>query len=144
RGVETREHVADILAVHASIQNSELVPRETADQFFRKAARITGGRRAGTRATGRRRSERHNLDRQAAHEKPRGPRKWEIKADLIGRHRARSRMGGSGSGGWRWRPRCGALWPLLAAPPVPGRLPIGSASQWPRARPRGANASVDA
>jgi putative tryptophan/tyrosine transport system substrate-binding protein len=36
----------------------------------------------------------HNLDRQAAHEKPRGPRKWKIKADLIGRHRARSRMGG--------------------------------------------------
>src|SRR5262249_53969518 len=101
RGVETREHVADILAIHASIQNSELVPRETVDQFFRKAARITGGRRAGTRATGRRRSERHNLDRQAAHEKPRGPRKWEIKADLIGRHRARSRMGGSGSGGER-------------------------------------------
>ena len=37
-----------------------------------------------------------------------------------------------------------ALWPLLAAPPVPGRSPIDPASQWPQAQPRGANASVDA
>src|SRR5262245_30353753 len=44
---------------------------------------------------------------------------------------------------WEWRmtvpAALRALWPLLAAPPVPGRLPVDSASQWPRAQPGGAN-----
>ena len=53
-GVETREHVTKVLAAHATVQNGELLPWETADQFFDKAARIGGGRRAGAYAIGRR------------------------------------------------------------------------------------------
>jgi hypothetical protein len=45
---------AEVLAAHTTVQNGELLPWETADQFFGKAARIGGGRRAGAYAIGRR------------------------------------------------------------------------------------------
>jgi hypothetical protein len=75
----------------------------------------------------------HNLNRQAAHEELRRTRKRKIKADLIGRHRARSRVGGPRA--WRMTVPAAlrALRRLPAAAPVPDQLPIGSPSQRPLA-----------
>src|SRR5215204_4994497 len=93
-GLEAGDHVGRFLAVHAAIDYGELVPRKMPAELELEAARVGRLARARAGPVGRRRADRHDLDRLTARNAERGTAQRLIEPSLFGGHIAFWRRGG--------------------------------------------------